>query len=71
MEINDKVHVAEIFTDLARAFVSQDVIKLYVCGLGGNLSKWFKLYLPNWRQRGAVKPDIHIITLVPTEVTQH
>jgi len=49
----------------------QVITKLYVCGLGGYPGKWFKLYLPNSRQSGAVKPDTHIITLVRIEVTQH
>jgi hypothetical protein len=61
VEVHNKVHVAEIFIDLARAFVSQDVTKLHVCGSGGNPGKWFKLYLPN-RQSGAVKPDTHTHT---------
>ena len=72
VEVHNKVHVAEIFIDLARAWYHlQDVTKLFVCGLRGNPDKWFKLYLPNGRESGAVKPDTHIITLVHIEVTQH
>jgi hypothetical protein len=65
VEVHNKVHVAEIFIDLARAFASLTKAKLYVCGLGGNPGKWFELYHPNR------KPDTHIITLVHIEVTQH
>ena len=55
-----------------RLYHLQHVTKLYVCGLGGNPGKWFKLYLPNSGQSGAVKPNTpHLITLVHIEVTQH